>query len=264
MIHRPRRRLCLLACLSVIGLAGCTTYGDGATGPSRTAIGTGIGAAAGGILGRVLANDNRDWATAGGAALGAAAGGGLGYLLDGQERELRDRLAQKDVEIDRVQDDLLKLTLRNEVLFDVDSALLKPAFAPTIQTLADVLGKYDRTRVQVVGYTDSTGPEAYNQSLSERRAEAVVNELALAGVPRERMAAFGRGEAEPRADNATSDGRQLNRRVEIFVQPVDSAVSSAPAAPQAPPSDPNAWQPASPSASDGWQPVDSGTSGWPG
>lgn len=256
MNRRPS--IALIACLAAIGLAGCTTYDDGTSGANRTAIGTGIGATVGGILGRVLAADHRDWATASGAALGAAAGGGLGYVLDGQERELRDRLAQKDVEIDRVQDDLLKLTLRNEVLFDVDSALLKPAFAPTIQTLADVLRKYDRTRVQVVGYTDSSGPEAYNQDLSERRAEAVVTELALAGVPRERMAAFGRGEAEPRADNATSDGRQLNRRVEIFVQPVDGPGGTAPVVSRAPAPQPSLG------SSGTWQPVDGGSGGWQG
>ena len=105
------------------------------------------------------------------------------------------------------------------MLFDYDSAAIKPAFQPTLRTLADVLGKYDRNQVQVVGHTDSTGSDAYNQALSERRAEAVTQELGYLGVPRAIMTATGRGEREPRAENATEAGRQLNRRVEIFVRP---------------------------------------------
>jgi outer membrane protein OmpA-like peptidoglycan-associated protein len=78
----------------------------------------------------------------------------------------------------------------------------------------------------VVGHTDSTGAEAYNQSLSLRRAESVVSELGNRGVPRGMMTAEGRGELEPRADNDSEAGRQLNRRVEIFVQPDGSGVGA--------------------------------------
>ena len=156
-----------------------------------------------------------------GAAAGAAAGGGLGYLMDRQEAELRDQLAseraQHAVEVERVRDDLLKLTLANEVSFDVDSATIKPSFRPSLAKVAEVLQRYD-TQVTIVGHTDSSGAESYNQQLSERRARAVLDELTRLGVPYQRLSATGRGEYEPRADNTTPAGRSQNRRVEILVQ----------------------------------------------
>lgn len=213
-----------LAAVACLALFGCTTGPDGERSVSKTAVGGVLGAVAGGALGNQLDDDgNRDRGTIIGAAAGAAAGAGVGYLMDRQERELKQRLANERaanvVQVERVRDDLLRLTLTNEVLFDYDSAAIKPAFAPTLRTLADVLSKYDRNRVQVVGHTDSTGSDAYNQTLSERRALAVVEQLAYMGVPRGTMAALGRGEREPRADNGNEAGRQINRRVEIFVQP---------------------------------------------
>ena len=117
-----------------------------------------------------------------------------------------------------MRDDLLKLTLSNEISFDVDSAAIKPAFKPTIHKLAEVLRKYDRNEITIIGHTDASGSEAYNQQLSERRAVSVRDQLITLGVPASRLRAFGRGELEPRADNGSAAGRQLNRRVEIMVQ----------------------------------------------
>jgi outer membrane protein OmpA-like peptidoglycan-associated protein len=149
-------------------------------------------------------------------------GGGIGYLMDRQEAELREQLAseraQHQVEIERVRDDLLKLTLANEVSFDVDSAVVKPAFQGTLTKVAEVLTRYQDNRVTIVGHTDSTGSDAYNQSLSQRRAAAVLAELNRRGVPASRLQALGRGEDEPRASNATAAGREQNRRVEILLQ----------------------------------------------
>jgi outer membrane protein OmpA-like peptidoglycan-associated protein len=113
--------------------------------------------------------------------------------------------------------DLLKLTLANEVSFDVDSATVKPSFKPSLAKVADVLKEYD-TQLTVVGHTDSSGSESYNQQLSERRARAVRDELVRLGVPSSRLSAIGRGEFEPRADNSSTSGRAQNRRVEILVQ----------------------------------------------
>jgi outer membrane protein OmpA-like peptidoglycan-associated protein len=219
------RTIALLA-LGGLLLAGCTTNPDGTQSINRAAVGGAVGAVAGGLLGNQLDRDgNRDRGTITGAIAGAAAGAGLGYVMDRQEKELRQQLANEraanEIEIERVRDDLLKLTLDSEVSFDFDSASIKPAFQPSLNKLADVLAKYDRNKVTVVGHTDSTGSDSYNQALSLRRADAVVNELANRGVPRERLAAVGRGKAEPRADNSTEAGRQLNRRVEILVQPME-------------------------------------------
>jgi outer membrane protein OmpA-like peptidoglycan-associated protein len=215
-----------LGCLLV---ASCTTNPDGTQSVNRAAVGGAIGAVAGGVIGnRLDKKGSRTGGTVAGAVAGAAVGGGLGYLFDKQEREFEQELANErannEIEIERVRDDLLKLTLDSEVSFDYDSAAIKPAFQPSLTKLANVLAKYDRNQVTVVGHTDSTGSDAYNQGLSVRRAEAVVGELTNRGVPSSMLQAAGRGESEPRADNGTEAGRQLNRRVEILIQPDPSAV----------------------------------------
>jgi outer membrane protein OmpA-like peptidoglycan-associated protein len=214
-------RMTTCVALGSLWLAGCTTQADGTQSVNKTAVGAGVGALAGGVLGNRLDKKHRAAGTVIGAVAGAAAGGGLGYMMDRQEAELRDQLAseqaQHAVEVERVRDDLLKLTLANEVSFDVNSAAIKPAFKPSLAKVAEVLKGYD-SRMTVVGHTDSTGSESYNQQLSERRAEAVRAELIREGVPADRLIAAGRGETEPRADNATDAGRAQNRRVEILVQ----------------------------------------------
>jgi outer membrane protein OmpA-like peptidoglycan-associated protein len=207
--------------LAGLALAGCTTHADGTQSTNKTAVGAGLGALAGGILGNRASGDHRARNTVIGAAAGAAVGGGIGYMMDRQESELRQQLAsersQHAVEIDRVRDDLLKLTLANEVSFDVDSATVKPSFKPSLTKVADVLKRYD-SQMTIVGHTDSSGSESYNQQLSERRARAVRDELVRLGVPGARLSAIGRGEFESRADNSTESGRSQNRRVEVLVQ----------------------------------------------
>jgi outer membrane protein OmpA-like peptidoglycan-associated protein len=207
-----------LAAVAVTALlAGCATDDP----YQRTKTGAAIGAIAGAIVGHQIDGKSGRWV---GAAVGALAGGGAGYYMDNQQREFEQALAeeqrQQQLEIERLRDDTLKLSLDSEVSFDLDQARIKPAFRPSLDKLADVLIKYDRTVVHVIGHTDSSGPEAHNQDLSERRAEAVSRYLEQRGVPLQRLRSEGRGELEPRESNATAAGRQLNRRVEVFVKPV--------------------------------------------
>ncbi|MCB1759652.1 MAG: OmpA family protein [Gammaproteobacteria bacterium] len=187
----------------------------------RTKTGAAIGAITGAIIGHQVDGKSGRWV---GAAVGALAGGGAGYYMDNQQREFEQALAeeqrQRQLEIERLRDDTLKLSLDSEISFDLDQARIKPSFRPSLDKLAGVLIKYDRTVVHVIGHTDSSGSEAYNQELSERRAEAVSRYLEQRGVPYQRLRSEGRGELEPRESNATAAGRQLNRRVEIFVKPV--------------------------------------------
>lgn len=198
-------------------LTGCATDDP----YKRTKAGAAIGAVTGAIIGHQIDGKSGRWV---GAAVGALAGGGTGYYMDNQQRDfeqaLQEEQRQKQLEIERLRDDTLKLSLDSEVSFDLNQALIKPAFRPSLDKLADVLIKYDRTVVHVVGHTDSSGPDAYNQQLSERRAESVSRYLEQRGVPPQRLRSEGRGETEPRESNATAAGRQLNRRVEIFVKPV--------------------------------------------
>ncbi len=207
-----------VAVLTLLALAsGCATDD-----PNRNAkIGAGIGAVAGAVIGHQISHNSGNVI---GAAVGALAGGAVGYYMDKQQRDfetaLRQEQEQHQLEIERLKDDTLKLSLDAEVSFDFNKAEIKPAFEPSLNKLADVLLKYDRTVVHVIGHTDSVGSEAYNQRLSQRRAEAVADYLASRGVPRDRLRSEGRGESEPRATNATEAGRQLNRRVEIYVKPI--------------------------------------------
>jgi outer membrane protein OmpA-like peptidoglycan-associated protein len=209
---------------SVLLLSACTTTNpDGTTSDNRAATGALIGAVAGAVIGNQASN--RTSGRAAGAAIGAIAGAAIGGSLDEQEQEFNEQLAEeranKEVEVERVRDDLLKLTLSSEVSFDTDSAAIKPSFRASLDKLGDVLLKHNKTRITVVGHTDSRGTEAYNQALSERRAQSVVNYFRDYGVAGGRLTAEGRGELAPRADNDTAGGRQLNRRVEVFLTPTE-------------------------------------------
>ena len=208
----------LTIALIALSLVACA-----ADDPNRRAkTGAAIGAVTGAIIGKQVSG-GRKGAIAG-AVIGAIAGGGVGTYMDNQQRDFEAALAEEqrrnDLEIQRLKDDSLKIDVSNEVSFDFDSANLKPAFLPTLDKVADLLQRYDRTVVHVIGHTDSTGSDAYNQQLSERRAHSVADYLSSRGVSRQRLQTEGRGEREPRATNATEAGRQLNRRVEIIIKPI--------------------------------------------
>ncbi|MBT8149537.1 MAG: OmpA family protein [Pseudomonadales bacterium] len=213
----------VLLCASLVGCATQPAGPDGQVDRNKTAIGAVVGAVAGAVIGGQLDDDgNRDRGVITGAVLGAAAGAGVGQMMDKQEQAYRDALAaeqqRSEIEIQRVKDDLLKLTFDNEVTFDLNQSYVKPSFTSSLSKVAEVMEKYDST-ARVVGHTDNTGAETYNQALSERRARAVKDYLVSNGVADYRLTAEGRGEYEPRDSNATAAGRALNRRVEIFVTP---------------------------------------------
>jgi outer membrane protein OmpA-like peptidoglycan-associated protein len=208
----------VLASVVALAVSGCATPDDP---HQRAKVGAAVGAVAGAVLGHQLDDSSGRWV---GAAVGALAGGAVGHYMDRQQQDFETTLQNErdanQLEIERLRDDTLKLTVDSEVSFDFNRADIKPAFRPSLDKLAQLIIKYDRTVVHVVGHTDSVGSDAYNQDLSERRALAVGDYLASYGVPRERLRTEGRGEREPRATNATEAGRQLNRRVEIFVKPI--------------------------------------------
>jgi len=190
------------------------------------------GAAAGALLGAVAGaivgyqGDHSGGALKGaliGGAGGAALGAGVGHYMDKQqaefERQLADERAAHQVEVERLKNENLKITMSSEVSFDFDSSAIKPAFEPTLNKVSDILARYNRTTIKVVGHTDSVGTSAYNQRLSERRAESVAYYVERRGVNPQRVRTEGRGESEPRASNGTEAGRQLNRRVELLIIP---------------------------------------------
>jgi outer membrane protein OmpA-like peptidoglycan-associated protein len=177
-----------------------------------------IGAASGAVAGALIDHDKR----ARGALIGAAVGAGVGYYMDSQEKAYTAALDEErrrgELEVERVREDLLKMTLSSEASFDFDKSYIKPAFQPSLDKLADVMIKYNRSEITIIGHTDSIGSDAYNQRLSEERARAVKDYLVSRGVAASRMTTVGRGESEPRDTNSTEAGRQLNRRVEILIK----------------------------------------------
>ena len=194
-------------------------FADVASERDKTKKGAVIGGVAGAIVGGVLGNNrgkgNGTRGAAIGGAVGAATGAIVGAMMDKQERELRQI---EGVAVTRVDDDELKVTVRNEVLFDTNSTALRSASRSALQEMADVFERYPDTTIVVEGHADSTGSASYNQRLSERRAYSVGSYLENLGVSRARVDTAGFGESQPRASNSTASGRQQNRRVEIHVR----------------------------------------------
>jgi len=117
------------------------------------------------------------------------------------------------------------MALETEALFDFDKSELRPEGQPMLDQLADALTRYPDSNILIVGHTDDYGSVPYNQALSERRARAIADYLRQKGVPAAEITAEGRGELEPRTSNSTPQGRQLNRRVEVFVDPAPGTSS---------------------------------------
>ncbi len=216
-----------LACVSLLSVAACTT--DPETGQrtiSKTAIG-GIGGALGGYLLGDLVGGRRDRTEKIiGAGIGGIAGAGVGAYMDKQERELRERTRGTDVEVTRQGDDLL-LNIPSGINFAYNSANVQPQFRATLDKVASVLADYNQTYVDVYGHTDSSGSDAYNQDLSERRATSVADYLSSHSVQPARIATRGFGETQPIESNETESGRAANRRVEIKIVPVSQNDVSA-------------------------------------
>jgi outer membrane protein OmpA-like peptidoglycan-associated protein len=129
-----------------------------------------------------------------GGVAGAATGAIIGAMMDKQERELRQI---EGIDVTRTDQDELKVTVRNEILFDFDSAALRSSSRDELREMADVFNRYNDTTIVVAGHTDSVGSASYNKRLSERRASAVSNYLEDVGVRGSRLDAYGYGESKP-------------------------------------------------------------------
>ncbi len=213
-MNKPFLTLLVFASLIV---GGCATNDPN----QRSKTGAAIGAVAGAVFGHQVDDDKGRFL---GAAIGAITGAAVGNYMDEQQRELDRQLAEeqsaREIELQRIDDETLKLNLDSGVTFDFDSDRLKPNFYDSLDKVANVLAKYDKTAVHVIGHTDSTGSTRYNQDLSERRAQSVGSYLGTNGVTYRRIRLEGRGEMQPRADNSTEQGRQQNRRVEVFLKSI--------------------------------------------
>lgn len=190
-----------------VGVGSCATRAQ-----TGAVIGAGGGAVVGAVIGRATGN------TAVGAIFGAAVGGAAGAIIGGYMDKQAEEM-ERDLEgarIERVGEGI-KITFGGGLLFDVDRADLRPAAQEELVKLSKILNKYDDTNILVEGHTDATGTEDYNMELSRRRASSVGTYLAAQNVQVGRMQAVGYGEIQPTSSNDTSEGRQLNRRVEVAI-----------------------------------------------
>jgi outer membrane protein OmpA-like peptidoglycan-associated protein len=221
MIRANTKGIVALAAAAAVALSGCAGMQDVATSPDKekTRKGAGYGAAAGAVVGLLTAGNNPFKSAMIGAAAGALAGGAVGYYMDKQEAKLREQMAGTGVDVVRSGDNIT-LDVPGGVTFAFDSADLNSQFYPVLDKVAATLAEYDKTVIEVAGHTDSVGSDAYNQQLSERRANSVAAYLSGHGVNRARMVTIGAGETHPVATNDTDEGRAQNRRVEITIVPV--------------------------------------------
>ena len=186
---------------------------------SKAAIGAAIGAGSGYLLGEVLGGRRDRTERIVGAGVGAIAGGAIGAYMDRQEQELRRQTAGTGVVVEREGDELL-LTMPSGITFAHDRSDIQPQFQATLDQVAQTLQAYPSTLIDVYGHTDSTGTDAYNQALSERRAQSVASYLIARGVQPVRIATQGYGETRLLVNPERSEAdRQANRRVEIRIVP---------------------------------------------
>ena len=207
----------LMTQLSTLAVAGALLTGCATEQGTNTAIGTGAGAAGGAAIGALLGGGK---GAAIGAGVGAAGGAIAGYNWQGIKNKLNGGTKGTGTQITEQQDGSLKVNIPNSISFDTNSYLIKPSFAPVLDQVAQTLNEHPELNAEVDGHTDSTGSVQLNQTLSQNRAQSVVNYLVGRGITQPRLSAFGRGSSMPIADNATEAGRAQNRRVEIYLRPV--------------------------------------------
>jgi outer membrane protein OmpA-like peptidoglycan-associated protein len=208
---------------AMLGAAACTTTDPYSSTPNRNNTGTGAiaGALGGALLGYLTNTSNGEQGRKNaliGAGIGALAGAGVGQYMDRQQRALEAELSGTGVGVAR-QGDTLVLRMPSDVTFATNQSSLDSRFLPVLDDVARVLQEYDRSMVDVIGHTDSSGGDAINQPLSERRASSVASYLIDRGVIRERLYVAGNSARNPIADNTTVDGKAKNRRVEILIRP---------------------------------------------
>ena len=204
--------------LSVGALSGCANMSET---ERTTGTGAAIGAVAGGLIGAATAAGNRGKSAATGAAIGAAIGAGGGYLWSQRMQEQKAAMEQATqgtgVNVTQTADNQLKLEIPSDISFDPGRYDIKPNLRPVLDRFATTLNQNPVTNITIIGHTDNTGSDAVNNPLSVNRAAATRDYLVARGVASNRIAIDGRGSREPIADNATTAGRAMNRRVEIFV-----------------------------------------------
>ena len=220
------KKLMIVGLCSAVALAACQTTNPytGQQQTSKTTWGAGIGAATGAAIGALTNTNSGNQAlknAAIGAAIGGLAGGGIGAYMDQQDAELRQELQSTGVSVTKNGDQII-LNMPSDITFDLDSAAIKSSFFPVLDSVGKVLNHYDKTTINIGGYTDTSGTREHNQALSEQRAQAVASYLSSRGVNPGRMFVQGYGETNLAVPTADGVKKAANRRVTITLSPPTS------------------------------------------
>jgi outer membrane protein OmpA-like peptidoglycan-associated protein len=203
--------LCCVATTLITACASATKEQQG------TAMGAGIGALAGVLLG-----DSRQ-----SAAMGAAVGALGGYVwsrnMEDKKQAMEKATAGTGVLVTQTPDNQLKLNIPSDISFDSGRYNIKANLQPVLNQFSQGLNSQPNTEVRIVGHTDSTGNDAVNQPLSVNRAQSTRDYLAAKGVDAHRISIEGHGAKQPIADNASDAGWAKNRRIEIYLAERTSA-----------------------------------------
>lgn len=205
-----KKILTIITCVALFSACATDPY-TGESKVSKTAWGTGIGTAIGAGVG-ALAGGSKGALI--GAGIGAAGGAATGGYMDIQARKLRQELVGTGVQVARDGNNV-RLIMPGNITFNTNESTIRPNFNKVLDSVAKVINEYDKTNVQIIGYTDNTGNDAINNPLSVSRAQSIGNYLVLRGVNAGRINAYGLGSKNPIASNSTPEGREQNRRVEI-------------------------------------------------
>lgn len=219
------RKLSLFATIILSGALILSSCGASNT-VKGGGIGTGAGAAVGAGLGSVIGGGKgAAWGAGIGAVLGGTAGAIIGNKMDKQKAELE---AIEGAQVESVNEgEAIKVTFESGILFASNSSTLNAASRTSLDKFATSLKNNADTDVKIYGHTDSTGSDAINNPLSQRRAESVYNYLLSSGIGGTRIESQGFGSSQPVADNSTVAGRSQNRRVEVFILPNAKMIQEA-------------------------------------
>jgi len=209
----------LAALLAIaVGITGCTTNPyTGEEEASNKAKGAGIGAAAGAVIGAIAGGSRRSVLL--GAGIGALTGLGVGAYMDAQEDKLRAQLQGTGVSVTR-NGDYIILNMPGNITFATGSSDINAGFYQILNSVALVVNEFEKTYIDITGHTDNVGAADFNQQLSEKRASSVARYLESQQVLPQRIITKGMGLEAPIASNDTSEGRAMNRRVELMLTPV--------------------------------------------
>ncbi|UNY98076.1 OmpA family protein [Zhouia spongiae] len=215
-----------LVIVSISLMVSCSAIQNANSEQKGTAIGAASGAAIGGVIGNNVGKGNSVLGAIIGAAVGGVVGNRIGHKMDRQAEDIK--AAIPGAEVTRVGEGInVTFDENSGVKFAFDSDKIQPQGLETLKKMAEVFVEYDDTNILVEGHTDSSGADAYNMSLSQKRANSVVNYLVNQGIDKSRFTVKWYGETQPKYDNATAEGRSKNRRVELGIVASQEMINAA-------------------------------------